>query len=367
MGVRHYDIRSAYGWAMAQLPDMLGTWSQSETCTGWGLCKVQWDLDESKHPVMPFPVRDKSGYIHYPPRGTGWYWYPLFRAACEHYGIQDIKLLDLWTYTPASTVKPFWYMEELYAARMALAAANDPAAAFIKLLMVSTWGRMCSMGDAKRGWTTRDSPTRGLLDWAGMTTALIQERMLNAIHTTGPENFIACCVDGFWTTDLFDCGPNHNNLGDWASEKVDELFLLRPACYWARRGEEWEAKTSGLPDSDDLLEAVFEQWGCKRHRGAIQTTQRLCRGLLQCYRNGEDYSRLGEFDTVPQVLHLNPGFGRYGHTCPTQSSGEMDWERWLPYWPPVSSVETESVEFTSRTGRTIPEEVAGRAISEVEE
>src|SRR5262249_38311763 len=142
----------------------------------WGLIKVQWEIDEGKHPVMPFPWRAEDGRVHYPPRGTGWQWSPIVRGALRNYPGSEIRVREAWHYIPNSTTRPFDYVSRLFNER--LAAGCNPIAGLLKSIIVSTWGRMCSPG-------RRSSKTRGQLTWAGMVTALIQERILDAIHKTG--------------------------------------------------------------------------------------------------------------------------------------------------------------------------------------
>lgn len=364
--VRHYDIRSAYGWAMAQLPDLNGLWQPVEAfrLNKWGLYFVKWNIDEGQHCVMPFPHRDANGYVHYPPRGCGWYWSPLIKTAMDNYPVGTIEVVHGYCYTPMDEVKPFGYMEELHATRTAL--AGEPCAGMLKLLMVATWGRMCSSG-GRRYDKSRPGKngTRGMLDWAGMTTALIQARLLDAIHWTGTNSFISCCVDGFFTTSKVPIIPR-NDLGDWTAEQIDELFLVRPSFYWKSSDGWLDCKTSGIGTNSDTLDEVKAEWTRRNWRGAVMVTQRTCKGLLQCANEG-DFTKLGEFENIKQVISLNPGMGKYGHTCPSVMVNNGKWERWLPYWPPSPDGSTLSSEFKSRMDRTIPEEVAGEAIDEVSE
>lgn len=353
--VTQWDIRSAYGWAMTQLPDMLGRWIHSGSVgrigeNPWSLYKVQWDIDEGRHPVMPFPWRSEDGRVHYPPRGTGWHWSPLVRSALRNYPEASIRIEDAWHYLPGGDERPFRYVGDLYLQRRE--AGDDPASGLLKSIIVATWGRMCSPG-------TRPSKTRGQIAWSGMTTALIQERMLDAIHSTGEENFISCCVDGFWTTSHLDllAGKGHEDtlradaggLGDWSCSHADELLLLRPACYWKRTGEEWSAHTAGVPGGLSILRGALDQWETEGwRRGRIDLTQRRVKGLLACSADG-DYDSLGKFIDLPLSVSFNPGQGRMGHECPTMKHGD-GWRRWNAYWPPVASEHAESAKFLSRTG-----------------
>lgn len=366
---RHYDIRSAYSWALGQLPDMLGTWAPSgRGYSKWGVRLVEWDIPEGEHPVMPFPHRDRKGYIHYPPRGRGWYWSCLVKAAIGEYPDRSIRVLEGYDYTPLTTFKPFWYMEELHGARMALKQAESPLEGLLKLIMVSTWGRLCSDGVRHRyghGYSREKSPTRGLIDWAGMTTALIQARLLEAA-LVAPEEFISCCVDGYWTTG--DRGPVISEaLGGWSVEEADELFLLRQSCYWKRNGCDWAASTSGIASGDKVREEVLAEWARSGMRGKVIIADRACKGLRQCASEGNGYGDLGQFRDTETLLGLNPGMMRYGHVCPTVRSGSKVWERWLPYWPPVAHVETMSEPFTPKCERMLEEELLGDAANEVAE
>lgn len=359
-GVTQWDIRSAYGWAMTQLPDMAGMWLRDDDLglwdeefdpkIKWSLCKVQWDIDEGGHPVMPFPWRAEDGRVHYPPRGTGWHWSPVARAAIRNYPDADIRILDAWHFIPSGQISPFGYIGDIYKSRRD--AGNDPVGGLLKSIIVATWGRLCSPG-------RRPSKTRGQLAWAGMVTALIQERMLDAIHATGEAEFISACVDGFWTTSRKVPRTNERGvwglpdeeacLGSWSRSSADELLLLRPACYWKRTRGEWSAHTAGIPGGNQLVSLAAEQWRTEGwRRGRIDLTQRRVKGLLACSADG-DYDQLGQFVDLPLSVSFNPGMGRMGHECPTMKH-ESSWRKWLSYWPPSAAITSKSASFVSRTG-----------------
>ena len=369
--VTQWDIRSAYGWAMMQLPAMQGRWHRmihDEEMSGWTLFKVQWDIDEGRHPVMPFPWRDANGRVHYPPRGTGWQWSPIVRSALRHYPGANIRITDAWHFVPSvGGTSPFQYLGSLFNARRE--AGINPVGGLVKSIIVATWGRLCSPG-------TRGSKTRGMLDWAGMTTALIQERILDAIHTTGEHAFISACVDGFWTARTDTLLEEGEEIGLWSRSDAEELLLLGPTRYWKReggdnpRGVRWEARTSGIPSGEGLVGAALHQWrevGWKR--GRIDFALSRCKGLLACARDG-DYSQLGQFVDLDVSVAFNPGQGRSGHECPTQKP-EDGWRRWLAYWPPVSHVGMESHPFASRSQSTVDsrwtEKQDAEAIEETED
>jgi hypothetical protein len=201
-----------------------------------------------------------------------------------------------------------------------------------------------------------------MLDWAGMTAALIQERILDAIHETGEDQFVSCCVDGFWT--MGDQSPNEaelrklpdeeDGIGSWSRSTADELLLIRPMCYWKRTSDngqpEWSAHTAGIPGGLGLVASALEHW--EKPRGwagvGLEPTLRRCKGLLACAR-AENFDQLGQFIDIPIRVAFNPGMGKMGHECPTQK-GRDGWRRWLPYWPPVARLEAESAPFLSRTG-----------------
>jgi hypothetical protein len=341
-----WDIKSAYGWALMQMPSMRDcVWAKRPNYEledhQWYLAKVSWDIDEGKHPVMPFPFRDADGRVHYPPRGTGWYWSPLVRSALRNYPEEDIRILDNWCLWEREIGKPFNYIGELFNQRQ---ASEDQMGGMLKMLIVATWGRLCSSG-------LRKAKTRGMLDWAGMVTALIQERTLDAIHVTGEREFISCCVDGFWTTNHVAIGSQGDNIGDWKIGIPSELLLLRPIFYWKKEaGEpEWTGYTSGIPQGGKLAEQAIKAW---RETGwrtrSLSANIRQCRGLLACNQTG-DFSQMGQFVNTEYTIPFNPGFGISGHECPTRKGAE-GWRQWLPYWPPKARREAESAPFTSRVG-----------------
>lgn len=338
-----WDIRSAYGWALTQIPSLANAhWERFGVPSNdsWQLLRVSWEIDESAHPVMPFPFRDAEGRVHYPPKGTGWYWGPLVDTALRHYGDADIAILDWWTVTPNWDDKPFAYVGNLFEKR--LEAGDDPSQGLIKMLIVATWGRLCSPG-------LRQAITRGMLDWAGMVTSFIQARMIDAIHATGEREFISCCVDGFWTTSKASL-PTGDQMGQWKRGEPNELLLLRPTFYWKREELEWIGYTSGVPGGSKLAEEALAHWKATGMRTrTMVVTRRQCKGLLACSQEG-DFGQLGQFLDASYSVPFHPGWFVSGHECPTQKSGSDQWRRWLPYWPPTARREAESAPFVSRTG-----------------
>src|SRR5216684_2133969 len=79
--IYHYDICSAYPWAISEMPDLHGEWRETdhfEPGEKWALYDIDWDLRGSvwdSCPYGPLPHRCKNNSNVYPMTGNGVFWY----------------------------------------------------------------------------------------------------------------------------------------------------------------------------------------------------------------------------------------------------------------------------------------------------
>ena len=324
-GARHYDIRSAYGWALSQLPSLRGRWEQMPEDNrynsgtpphNYGLRHVEWDFDEGSHRILPFPVRRSDGRVGYPACGSGWYWTPLI-AAVELMYPGEIRITEGWDYVPDDPeARPFTaLMANLYETRGMMQGPDAPIAPLVKLLITSSWGLLCKKQTA----------------WAGLATSFVDAKLLLEMFQH-PDNIISCCVDGFWSTAEHYVAVG-DGMGEWRSEITKDLMLINPSCYWSLRDGGWSASTSGIPNGLEILPEVLQEWDEQGMRGLVTSTRRAPDGIAKCARLA-DWSTLGQFQEHEIRVALNPGWKHAGHTCPTLPSCTKDWSYWLNYWPP---------------------------------
>ena len=135
-----YDLNSAYGAAMVEMPAPGGEWVGIDTegdaepardgkTLPFSLSQCRWRMPPSRQCRLgPLPIRKADGAIHFPYRGTGVYWERELRAA-ELFGA-IVKREKSWAYIPPST-KPsdpaMWKMVDfLYWARRDIGSMAKP-------------------------------------------------------------------------------------------------------------------------------------------------------------------------------------------------------------------------------------------------
>lgn len=313
--VYHYDLTAAYPWVMSQLPRLEGTWMRVD----WGaersadlptmeetarteplaLWHVSWQVGgwRNKHyPLTPFPWRDERRRIHYPTKGSGWYWSPLVREALRHWP-NGIRVLEGFVFRPEPG-EPFAWMRERYEERRAMQAAGNPAAALLKGGMAAVYGKLAQ----SVGYAGAPPPYRSWV-WAGLTTAAIQARVLR-LAMRDPRNVIAFATDGFFCRRRILDQPELPGLGAWREETCDGLVLWQPGVYATRHGDRWSLQTRGFRrgelSAEDLVRGDLHT--------AIEVEVRRFLGLKLARHLGR-LPEWGQWITLPRTLNPHPENG----------------------------------------------------------
>lgn len=269
-----YDVNSAYASALRLLPDGRGKWRQSRNWglegrwAPWGLWRVDWDLEDEEERLTPFPFRAGRG-IFYPVRGEGWYHATEVRAALRLYP-GKIRVHDGYVFEPESNVQPFAFVEDLYALRNELKAANDPTATALKFGLASVWGKT-SQATARDGRV----PTYQDYFWAGATTALVRGWMLQ-LAADHRDRLIQISTDGLllsghWPSPMDKlCGPG---LGQLRRSRLHEVLIAQPGMMSAWEAESGDAinQTRGFFRREIDFEKLRAVWRARGPHGQIVT------------------------------------------------------------------------------------------------
>ena len=242
--ITQLDIRSAYPWAMAQLPSLAGaTWkrrTQYDPAAEWAVWWCEWDIADGVR-IGPFPVRVDDGTA-YPRTGRGYYWSPEVRAALDAYGA-DITVrggvqLDL----GPDERRPFADLAMYYAGRRgAKEAGLIPEAQLIKLSLNAAYGRLAQerLPDGTRGrWAN--------IALAGMLTALVRARMLTAAQEYG-KRVLAILTDSLTLEGDAVAHGAGAGLGEWSIKGGQDALLLPSGAYHVARGMAQLDRVAGLP------------------------------------------------------------------------------------------------------------------------
>lgn len=284
-----YDVNSAYAAALRQLPDGRGTWRRCRSWqhegrwAPWGLWHIDWDLNDLEEILSPLPYRAGRG-IFYPICGEGWYHASEVRAALREYP-DKVRVGTGYVFEPATGAKPFAFVEELYALRQQLAAAQDPAATALKFGLASVWGKL-SQATSRNGRV----PTYQDYFWAGATTALVRGWMLEiaAAHRhrlvqISTDGLVLAGHDGSYLDKK--CGPG---LGQLRRSRLQEVLIAQPgmmAAWDADTGEEIN-HTRGFFRREIDFEKLRAVWRSQGPHGTLHTQGVRFVGIGTCMANG---------------------------------------------------------------------------------
>ncbi|HEY1343955.1 MAG TPA: DNA polymerase [Streptosporangiaceae bacterium] len=302
-----YDINSAYPTAMLALLPCLacGKWTYQSSSKEYGKHDYElWYVKWNCHGKLwgPFPWREQDGRIFYPDSAEGFYHKVEIEAAIALYPDCDFELMHGLTYDVGCTHKPFHFIAERAAYRLALKAEGNPANKPLKLGLNSLYG--------KTAQTIGKNPPYQSFFWAGLTTATTRAKLLDAIrYCSGTIYSVA--TDGLISSVEIDELKTGFNLGEWEKTKIIEGILIRPGVYkWLDNLGKYHYGTRGFQRDELLWETIEEHWD----KGLVDVpikygTTRFI-GITQALARGENWRNyLGEWVAQERSLSFVPTFG----------------------------------------------------------
>lgn len=288
--VYDYDIHSAYPSIAVTVPSFAdGSWEHVASVdlddpTLVALCEVTWQRPnpsskrgKAGRDFGPFPVRISCGSKRYPYNSLSaiWLWNSEVSAAR---GITDIAVHGAWVFHPATDVKPFGYLAEMYRIRAEMKEPGhyDGQEMVYKLIMNSSYGKLAQhpIGD-------RESRYRHLL-WAGMITAGTRAKLLEAGSRGGVISF---ATDGIIARQELPVAISPA-LGDWEVEKLDWVFLVQSGIYFIPHDLEIAVRTRGIGRRTVDTAAVMGAW--ERGDRTFTAPQERFMGYRTALRQGLD-------------------------------------------------------------------------------
>lgn len=216
-----YDINSAYPDKIRHLPSLAGaTWRRTDDYHGQdGLWFCTYaDTNHNLLAPHPLPWRGKGGVVGFPAAHAGtWAWHHEAKYATDvHYGYELIL---------ASDVKPFGYIEEMYAQRRKWKALGLGGEKALKLAMNSGYGKMAQRISGSEG-----RPKWHQIEWAGMVTSATRAQLWDAI-SLAPESIIAVETDSIASTVPLDLDLGEE-LGQWGLTEYDWMTYVQSGIYF---------------------------------------------------------------------------------------------------------------------------------------
>jgi hypothetical protein len=243
------DIRSAYPFALTQLPSFKGariTRTKEYVPGAVALYRISVDYGYRKSGLYPTPWRGSNGAIGYPRNVDTWIWWPEYQP--------EMQVIDGYIIEPASQTKPFEYIREMYEIRRQWKAEGRGGEKVLKLCMNSSYGALAQRIGARDG----TPPKFHNLAWAGMITSITRAKLWDAI-SQAPESVIAVETDSITTTVPLNLTFG-DALGEWDSESHSSITYLQSGIYFSD-GQTPNAKvrTRGL-SVKDISESMVLEW-----------------------------------------------------------------------------------------------------------
>ena len=263
-GIYGYDINSAYPWAISHLPTLHGGYwryvrEPTEVKT-YGIYHIRLDANLRRPIAAPFFYRDNRARVSFPWHVEGWYWSPeVAQAIALNLTVQQFSIIEGWEFIPASDVKPFDFVNDVYTERKEMKAAGIGAQMALKLLLNSLYGKQAQ----RAGWErTGTAPKWHQLDWAGWVTSHTRATLFQLMQRMDYDQLIAVETDGLYTT----ASPDQLNvvdskeLGGWEVSEYLEMVYLQSGVYAKQTPKgDWETKYRGL-DKNSLTASDMVQF-----------------------------------------------------------------------------------------------------------
>ena len=286
-GVHCYDLHAAYPAELAKLPSLLGgTWERVDRydpAAEIALWEIRWETFTPGW--APLPFRGPFG-VGWPVTGWGWVWAPEVRAAIEvwgHTGREGITVRSGWVFHPApDAVRPFDFLEPLYATRLAYQRAGDPRELPLKLGMNALWGKLAQTSGAHPYYH---------LAYAGLVTSCVRAKLYRAIAQR-PNDVLSVATDSIVARAPLELAFG-DGMGEWAAEEIADLFLAGDGIMFSL-GSPQRDRRRGFVAGELVHERILAAW---RRDGmnarVVVRTRRFCGIAVGVLGEGNRMARCG--------------------------------------------------------------------------
>lgn len=304
--VLEYDIRSAYPYAISQLPNLArGQWRHvlsPDRIARFGVYRIKFAVNpfdpiSNFHRPMPFFHRNPRGQISFPCVNETWVWSP---ELWNKNGFPGLEILEGWEFEEYDpTDRPFAWLAHNYDLRRILKNKGDAAQLALKLQMNSMYGKMAQ----RVGWNEKKllPPKWHQLEWAGWVTSYCRAMVFRAALHAG-RGLVAFETDAVFTTrpltEFLDIGTG---LGQWEEIIYDDFVYLQSGCRFGLYGDQHKAHCGP--------KCAHDGWGSK-YRGFDKGSLSLDETLAALAKDPVHWSVTGttkRFVGFAQALHQDFG------------------------------------------------------------
>lgn len=274
-----YDLRSAYPWALTDVPCLSDTdWEfdvAPRAIKPNALYRIQWSLTGE---VLPFPWRDGDGAVYFPTQGRGWFWGHELLAA--KYAIRTgaiaglIEVISAFVPRTRCNHMPFGWVPGLFEIRAEWKRKGKAAEKVLKLGLNSLYGK-CAQRKGSRGGKP---PAFHNILWASYTTSKVRARLYeSAVPAILSGGLIAFATDAIFSTQELPELEIGTGLGQWESAVYESGTFTQSGVYWLGTEPDVVEHTRGFQRGEFGRDTVLDCW--KRGVWEIETKVRRFRGM----------------------------------------------------------------------------------------
>lgn len=321
--VHHYDINSAYPFAMLSLPSLAnGEWAhfvnvhespvKVDTFPAFSVWKVSWSFPETM-PLYPFPYRTSGGSILFPPHGKNWIWYPELLAALETipHAKKYIHIEEAWVFYPSTNEKPFFFLNDLFTLRAQWKREGNGAEKAMKLAINSVYGKMVQ----QLGYMLVDEkgkisgkPPYHQLEYGGYVTSYTRAQLFRACMQK-PHSIISLATDGIYSTEPLNLSCS-KELGDWDYHVHSNITLVTSGVYWYTDEGKEHAFYRGFDAGTLTRQAVLDAWEKGTHTINAPSTRFITLGAALLPNGGREaqqkrFKEWRTWKTIDRALSLD--------------------------------------------------------------
>lgn len=339
--VYHADIIGAFPSVMPEMVDLSdGEWLHYagkddfiyEEKYDFALYKIYWDFryimsNGNRHHKNPYDIMFPFFYrmpwqeprIYYPPQGYTWVWSPELRAANKfrNYLGGEIHVLETYRFLPYGKNKPFAFINDMYARRLAYKKqGRNGQALALKLAMNAIPGKLAqgkgysgkgdydAKGVMGAGGLYRGKPPYHNILYAGYITSSVRAKVFEAAMQD-PSSVIAIATDGIWSTRPLGLKQGEW-MGEWDVEELDGFTSVQAGIYFSKKREgENIFHYRGFNQGSIREEDVIEEWSKKGYSLMVPTRRFVTMGTALASEKMYE-EKWGTWEEMDRRLQIQP-------------------------------------------------------------
>lgn len=288
--VSEYDLKSAYPAAMSQLECLRhGKWIRSKGHPG--LLRLAHISFVHTYPgeygtIYALPVRKKTGELHYPKSGSGYYWE-------EEYNVPGIKVTvhQSFVWKPAGCdCKPFGWVADMFNQRLAMESEHKGSGICLKLVLNTLYGKMAQQKPVAGSFLN--------MIYASLITMRTRRKMFALSATLPTQSVVMFATDAIFVRAPHSL-PESGGLGGLElAGTYNSMTIVQAGMYFD--GDTAHFKTRGVPKK------YIKENMVSIRQAVIANTEytfdvTYFRGMRWCLATGR-HDDMGQWITRPRTM-----------------------------------------------------------------